>query len=127
MIDHRGDELIDLEDGTFATTTFEGAYYNVDPNGIVCGVYNPDGSVPFGDCTTKDWISLDLYGRWGVSDAFEITAAITNATNGRIDASIAVSRQRWTSFFYTANEASISNRSFCNDYWGSYSCSEGSV
>jgi iron complex outermembrane receptor protein len=81
MIDHRGEELVDLEDGTFATTTFEGAYYNVDPNGIVCGVYNPDGSVPFGDCKTKDWISLDLYGRWGVSDAFEITAAITNATN----------------------------------------------
>ncbi len=81
MIDHRGEELVDLHDGTYATTTFEGAYYNVDPNGIVCGVYNPDGSVPYGDCKTPDFYTLDLYGRYSISDNMTLSAAITNATN----------------------------------------------
>ncbi len=81
MIDHHDEVLVDLEDGTFSTTTFEGAYFNVDPNGRVCGVYNPDGSVPFGDCKTGEWVSLDMYGRWVFNDQFEINGSIINATN----------------------------------------------
>lgn len=88
MIDHQGEELhevvgLDGEtwDGTHATSTFEGAYYNVDPNGIVCGVYNPDGSVPYGDCKTPDFLTLDLYGKFNLSDRMEISASILNATN----------------------------------------------
>ena len=44
-IDHKGETLVDNQDGTFRTTTGEGSYFNVNPNGKVCGFYNPDGSV----------------------------------------------------------------------------------
>ncbi|HKE96477.1 MAG TPA: TonB-dependent receptor [Povalibacter sp.] len=81
MIDHRGEELVDLGDGTFSTTTFEGAYYNVDPDGVVCGVYNPDGSVPHGDCKTPDFITFDLYGKYNMGDRLEFSASILNVTN----------------------------------------------
>lgn len=81
MIDHRGEELVEHGGPTWATTTFEGAYYNVDPNGVVCGVYNPDGSVPYGDCKTPAFYTVDLYGRYDLSENLTLSGSIANATN----------------------------------------------
>jgi iron complex outermembrane recepter protein len=80
MIDHRGEELVDGHDGTFFTTTGEGAYFNVDPNGIVCGVYNPDGSAPNG-CKVDSFTTVDLYGVFRGSENWQVDLSVTNLFN----------------------------------------------
>jgi iron complex outermembrane receptor protein len=77
MIDHEGEELLDLGDGTVATTTFEGAYFNADPNGPVCGVFNPDGSIP-NNCETGSFTTTDLFVRFKGGDNWEVTGAVAN-------------------------------------------------
>jgi len=77
MIDHQGETLVDGGDGTFFTTTGEGAYFNVDPNGIVCGVYNPDGSAPNG-CKVDSFTTVDLYGVYRGSENWQLDLSVTN-------------------------------------------------
>jgi iron complex outermembrane recepter protein len=77
MIDHKGEELVDVEDGTWATTTFEGAYVVADPNGKVCGVYNPDGTVR-NECEVDSFTTVDLRGTYAVGDAMEFSASVKN-------------------------------------------------
>ena len=57
----KGESLVDQGDGTYATTTGEGAYVVADPNGKVCGVYNPDGTVR-NNCEVDEFITLDPHG-----------------------------------------------------------------
>ncbi|MGH8236540.1 MAG: TonB-dependent receptor plug domain-containing protein [Steroidobacteraceae bacterium] len=78
MIDHKGETLVDNEDGTFATTTHEGDYVVADPTGRVCGVYNPDGTVRNG-CRVDAFTTLDLFGRFKGGENWEINASIINA------------------------------------------------
>ncbi len=78
MIDHKGETLVDNEDGTFATTTLEGDYVVADPTGRVCGVYNPDGTVRNG-CRVDAFTTLDLFGRFKGGENWEINASIINA------------------------------------------------
>ncbi len=80
LIDHEGEELFDLEDGTHATTTFEGAYYVLNPNGQVCGVYNPDGTV-FNDCHLASFTTFDLFGKWEAEKNWEVTGSVQNLFN----------------------------------------------
>jgi iron complex outermembrane receptor protein len=77
MVDHRGESLVDFEDGTFGTTTGEGAYFNVNPNGVVCGVFNPDGSVP-NDCKVDAFTTVDLYGVYHGGENWQIDLSIAN-------------------------------------------------
>lgn len=77
MIDHEGETLVDAGDGTWYTTTGEGYYYVADPEGKVCGVYNPDGTVPNG-CKVDAFTSVDLRGSYLFGEAWEFTANIRN-------------------------------------------------
>jgi iron complex outermembrane recepter protein len=76
MIDHKGEELVDVGDGTWATTTFEGAYVVADPS-KVCGVYNPDGSLR-NDCEVDSFVTVDLRGSYSMGDALEFSASVKN-------------------------------------------------
>ena len=79
MIDHKGESLVLNDDGiTHATTTHEGDHIVADPNGRVCGVYNPDGTVRNG-CRVDAFTTLDLFGRFKGGESWELTAAIVNA------------------------------------------------
>ncbi|HEY6640999.1 TonB-dependent receptor [Povalibacter sp.] len=77
MIDHEGETLVDVEDGTYTTTTGEGYYVVADPAGKVCGVYNPDGSVP-NNCKVDSFTSVDLRGSYTYAEAWEFNASIKN-------------------------------------------------
>jgi iron complex outermembrane recepter protein len=77
MIDHKGETLVDNGDGSFSTTTHEGAYVVADPSGKVCGVYNPDGSVRNG-CRVDSFTTVDVFGRFKGGDHWEINASILN-------------------------------------------------
>ena len=81
MIDHQGEQLLDNEDGTFTTTTIEGFYFNVDPNGTVCGVYSPDGTPANGDCRVSSFITFDLSGRLNFGERIKITGSVLNLLN----------------------------------------------
>ena len=80
MIDHKGSQLIDNEDGTWSSDTYEGAYYNVDPDGKVCGVYRPDGSA-YSGCSLSSFTTVDLYSKVGVDEHWEFTASALNLFN----------------------------------------------
>lgn len=77
MIDHEGESLVDVGDGTHTTTTGEGYYVVADPDGKVCGVYNPDGTVPNG-CKVDAFTTVDLRGSYSYGDAWEFSASIRN-------------------------------------------------
>jgi Outer membrane receptor for ferrienterochelin and colicins len=79
-IDHKGETLVDLEDGSWATTTFEGAYVVADPNGKVCGVYNPDGTV-WNNCKVDSFTTVDFYGTYHATDSLEFNLSISNLLN----------------------------------------------
>ena len=80
-IDHKGESLVTDDDGTtFRTTTGEGAYFNVDPNGKVCGVFNPDGT-PFNNCEIASFTTFDLYARYSPMPNWEFSGSITNLTD----------------------------------------------
>jgi iron complex outermembrane receptor protein len=81
MIDHLGESLIDAGGGAVATTTFEGAYLNVDPNGPVCGVYNPDGTPGNGDCRVASFITFDLSGRLDIGEHMRLSGSVLNLLN----------------------------------------------
>jgi iron complex outermembrane receptor protein len=83
MIDHKG-ETIDVV-GTdmqgrdwYSTSTGEGQYFVTDPNGIACGVYNPDGSVFNGDCNLASFTTVDMSGRWSMNPDTDFTLSINN-------------------------------------------------
>jgi len=80
LIDHQGESLVDNGDGTFSTTTGEGAYVVADPSGQVCGVYNPDGT-PFNHCRSKSFTTFDLFGKYSLSSHLDIRASIDNVFN----------------------------------------------
>lgn len=77
MIDHKGETLVDVEDGTYVTTTQEGAYVVADPNGKVCGVYNPDGTVP-NNCKVDSFTTVDLRATYLYGKAWEFNASVKN-------------------------------------------------
>jgi iron complex outermembrane receptor protein len=76
-IDHKGETLVDLEDGSWATTTFEGAYVVADPSGKVCGVYNPDGTV-WNGCEVDAFTTVDFYGAYQGGENWEVNLAVAN-------------------------------------------------
>lgn len=82
LIDHQGESLVDNGDGTYSTTTFEGAYFNVDPKGKVCGVYNPDGS-PTSDCRVQPFTTVDIFGKYSGIKHWEFSASIANLLDRR--------------------------------------------
>lgn len=77
MIDHKGETLVDGEDGTYHTTTGEGSYFVADPTGKVCGVYNPDGTVRNG-CKVDSFTTVDLRAAYVHGKAWEFNAGIKN-------------------------------------------------
>ncbi len=76
-IDHKGEVLLDQEDGTYATSTFEGAFLVADPSGKVCGVYNPDGTVRNG-CQVEEFITVDLFASYSGFKNTVVRGSITN-------------------------------------------------
>jgi iron complex outermembrane receptor protein len=76
-IDHKGETLVDNGDGTFRTSTGEGSYFGVNPNGKVCGIYNPDGSVR-NNCEIASFTTMDLFATYAFSPNLEFNASITN-------------------------------------------------
>jgi iron complex outermembrane recepter protein len=77
MIDHRGETLVDNDNGTFSTTTHEGSYVVDDPTGKACAVYNPDGSVRNG-CRVDAFTTVDVFGRVRGGVNWEINVSILN-------------------------------------------------
>lgn len=77
MIDHKGETLVDNEDGTFRTSTGEGSYFVANPNGKVCGVYDPDGTVRSG-CEVASFTTVDLYGTFTPFKSWEFSASVNN-------------------------------------------------
>jgi iron complex outermembrane receptor protein len=82
MIDHKGEELQDVGDGTWTTTTVEGFYPVANPDGKVCGVYNPDGTVRNG-CEVDEFVTVDLRGTYTMGDAIEFSAGVKNLLDKR--------------------------------------------
>jgi iron complex outermembrane recepter protein len=82
MIDHKGEELQDVGDGTWTTTTVEGFYPVANPDGKVCGVYNPDGTVRNG-CEVDEFVTVDLRGTYAMGDAIEFSAGVKNLLDKR--------------------------------------------
>jgi iron complex outermembrane recepter protein len=84
MIDHKGSEVADQGDGYFSTDTGEGTYFfgagSTGPT-TACGVYNPNGSLPYGNCKIPYFMTFDLFGKLNISEQFELTASVTNFTN----------------------------------------------
>lgn len=80
LIDHEGSELVDGGDGTWSTDTYEGSYYVLNPDGKVCGVYNPDGSM-FNDCRVASFTTFDLFGKWEAQKNWEFTGSVQNLFN----------------------------------------------
>ncbi len=80
MIDHEGSVLVDNGDGTWSTDTHEGAYFNVDPDGKVCGVYRPDGSA-YSDCSLSSFTTFDLYAKVAFAEHWEMSASALNLFN----------------------------------------------
>jgi iron complex outermembrane receptor protein len=76
-IDHKGETLVDNENGTFSTTTHEGEYFVADLSGKVCGVYNPDGTVR-NNCRLDAFLTVDLTTTYALSDAWRFSGSITN-------------------------------------------------
>jgi iron complex outermembrane recepter protein len=81
LIDHQGESLLDLGDGTFSTTTFEYFNFVANPNGIVCAVYTPTGQPFNGNCTVPSFSTIDFHGKVDVSANLELNASVTNAFN----------------------------------------------
>jgi iron complex outermembrane receptor protein len=44
-------------------------------------VYNPDGSPPNGDCKANSFTTLDLTGRFDLSERIRITGSVLNAAH----------------------------------------------
>jgi iron complex outermembrane receptor protein len=80
-IDHVGETMVDLGDGTWQTTTGEGAY--ITDGTQVCGVFYPNGQPAPAGCKIKSFYTFDLYGRWAPSKAWEINFSIQNLFNKR--------------------------------------------
>jgi iron complex outermembrane recepter protein len=88
MVDHEGEELVatavDALGGQwYATSTHEGEYFVADPNGVVCGVYNPDGTPFGGDCELPAFVTLDVTAKWSVNDKLDVSLVIDNLTDRR--------------------------------------------
>jgi iron complex outermembrane recepter protein len=86
-VDHKGESMVDNGDGTWATTTFEGAYYT-DGN-TTCGVFYPNadthspstgGAAP-GGCKIKSFTTFDLFGRWTMMKNLDLNLSIQNVFN----------------------------------------------
>jgi iron complex outermembrane receptor protein len=84
MIDHQHSQVVDQGDGFFSSDTQEGVYFfgaNSTGPTVACGVYNPDGSLPYGNCKLPYFLTLDLFGKISLSDHLDVTGSITNLTN----------------------------------------------
>lgn len=79
MIDHKGEELYDIGDGTVTTSTGEGAYV-ADPNGPVCGVYNPDGT-PRSGCSLSSFTTVDWFAKVEVGSNWILSGSVQNLFN----------------------------------------------
>ncbi|MGH8446352.1 MAG: TonB-dependent receptor domain-containing protein, partial [Solimonas sp.] len=77
MIDHKGEELFDNEDGTVSTTN---ATWFADANGPVCGVYNPDGT-PRSGCSLSSFTTLDWFGKVDIDEHLQLTGSVQNLLN----------------------------------------------
>jgi iron complex outermembrane receptor protein len=85
LIDHQGETLspYDPEDPTnnaYITSTFEssGGYFVANPNGLVCAVYNPDGTPFHGDCRMPSFVTVDLVGKMSFGDHLDVSASVAN-------------------------------------------------
>jgi iron complex outermembrane recepter protein len=81
LIDHKGESLLDLGDGTFTTTTFEYFNFVANPSGIVCAVYTPSGQPFNGNCTVPSFTTVDFHAKVDMSANLELNASVTNAFN----------------------------------------------
>jgi len=78
-IDHKGETLNDNGDGTFSTTTAEGAYTT---NGSqVCGVFYPGGGAAPGGCKIRSFTTTDLFVKYTGVKKWVFTASIQNLFN----------------------------------------------
>ncbi len=77
-IDHEGETLVDNEDGTYSTTTAEGAFFNVDPNGLACGVFHPDGRPLNGDCRIPSFTTADVSVKYSGIKNLELSFSVLN-------------------------------------------------
>jgi len=78
-VDHKGETMVDNEDGTFSTTTFEGAY--ITDGSQVCGVFYPNGGPAPGNCRIRSFTTVDLYGKYTGIKNWEFTASVQNLFN----------------------------------------------
>lgn len=78
-VDHKGETMVDNGDGTFSTTTFEGAY--VTDGSKVCGVFYPNGSPAPGNCKIRSFTTVDLYAKYSGIKNWEFTASVLNLFN----------------------------------------------
>jgi iron complex outermembrane recepter protein len=86
-IDHKGESLVDNEDGTISTTTFEGSYFG-SLNNPVCGVYYPtaetgggSGGPAPGGCRISSFTTFDLFAKYTGVKNWEFTASVRNLFN----------------------------------------------
>jgi iron complex outermembrane recepter protein len=79
-IDHKGESMVDNGDGTFSTTTNEGAYFTDGTK--VCGVFYPNGDpAPNAKCRVASFTTFDLFGKYSGFKEWEITGSIQNLFN----------------------------------------------
>jgi iron complex outermembrane receptor protein len=83
LIDHQDEELVNFDGDSYITTTFEssGGYFVANPNGLVCAVYNPDGTPYHGDCRMPSFTTVDLVGRLSLGEHTDLGASVTNLFN----------------------------------------------
>jgi iron complex outermembrane recepter protein len=80
LIDHQGEVLQNFDGNAYITSTFEssGGYFVANPNGLVCAVYNPDGTPFHGDCRMPSFTTIDLVGKMAFGQHLDVSASVAN-------------------------------------------------
>jgi iron complex outermembrane receptor protein len=80
LIDHQGEQLVNFDGNAYITSTFEssGGYFVANPAGLVCAVYNPDGTPYHGDCRMPSFTTFDLIGKMAFGEHLDISASVAN-------------------------------------------------
>ena len=76
LVDHKGEQATDNGDGTVTDNT-NGLLYP-SGGGLDCGVFNTDGSQPYGNCKLPSFTTFDLFAKWTPIKNLDINFSIQN-------------------------------------------------
>jgi iron complex outermembrane recepter protein len=89
-IDHQGETIVDGGDGTYGTSTQEGAFFGI-PDGAggftapttVCGSYYPNGFAAPSGCKIPAFVTADLFIKYTGFKNLDISASVLNLLDAR--------------------------------------------